>query len=567
MTTHSHNHRGRRAFTLIELMISIALVLILMIGINQVFKVTGQAVGTTQAIAEGVRGARAVQSCFEDDLKSIVTREAPFMIIRSQRIAAFRNRADEAGDGDYVPAPTATPAQIDQAIRTVDLDGDGIESTVAGNPEFTPRTLLGRRNFRIDQLSFFRTGKLRRQTGNDGVYAANMTSNEAWVWYGHLKLPDPTQALNAHKEPGTGIPVAFGNPENAQTNPNNFYASQWILGRFAMLLREPDPSGQIYDDSNPPIVQEHIPRQTGDMLLEPLGQRSPSTGTGTAQFEVQWGRYDLAGTTMALFKPILTNIIATPPAGIPKWYEGTRGLSYRFQANPYPPTPLDSLEMARCAPLLLPHCSQFIVEFAGDFVQQSQGPPINPGTNAGELMDTDGDGTAIGQDGQIDFIVNPVTGVRSIRWYGFPRDVSSNTPGNEGRPDGSIPGPIPPGSTNNTMPDVVPVRDVIATSPLPADAGKSMAFERDIHAGASPSNKLPPKADYTGEATATFGVPLDAQYLCAWQPAGTYTDPIAGTPVGDPPYPQLIRITIMIDDPSGRIADGQTFEYVFRVGG
>ena len=39
-------------------MISIALVLLLMVGINQVFKVTGETVGTSQTIADGVRDAR-----------------------------------------------------------------------------------------------------------------------------------------------------------------------------------------------------------------------------------------------------------------------------------------------------------------------------------------------------------------------------------------------------------------------------------------------------------------------------------------------------------------------------
>jgi hypothetical protein len=29
----------------------------------------------------------------------------------------------------------------------------------------------------------------------------------------------------------------------------------------------------------------------------------------------------------------------------------------------------------------------------------------------------------------------------------------------------------------------------------------------------------------------------------------------------------MIRIVVTIDDPDGRIAEGQTFEYVFRVGG
>jgi hypothetical protein len=43
-------------------MIAIALVLLLMVGINQVFKVTGETVGTSQTIADGIRDARAAQA-------------------------------------------------------------------------------------------------------------------------------------------------------------------------------------------------------------------------------------------------------------------------------------------------------------------------------------------------------------------------------------------------------------------------------------------------------------------------------------------------------------------------
>ena len=54
-----------RAFTLIELMISIALVLALMIGVNYVFSSVGQATGLTQAVSRVTRemqGAQAIMA-------------------------------------------------------------------------------------------------------------------------------------------------------------------------------------------------------------------------------------------------------------------------------------------------------------------------------------------------------------------------------------------------------------------------------------------------------------------------------------------------------------------------
>ena len=52
-------NQPRRAFTLIEVMISIALVLILVLGINQVFKLTSDTVGAGQALASKARDYRA----------------------------------------------------------------------------------------------------------------------------------------------------------------------------------------------------------------------------------------------------------------------------------------------------------------------------------------------------------------------------------------------------------------------------------------------------------------------------------------------------------------------------
>ena len=48
----------------------------------------------------------------------------------------------------------------------------------------------------------------------------------------------------------------------------------------------------------------------------------------------------------------------------------------------------------------------------------------------------------------------------------------------------------------------------------------------------------------------------DDKYVVAWGP-----DTV------DQPRPKMVRIIVTIDDPDGRIAEGQTFEYVFRVGG
>jgi hypothetical protein len=68
---------------------------------------------------------------------------------------------------------------------------------------------------------------------------------------------------------------------------------------------------------------------------------------------------------------------------------------------------------------------------------------------------------------------------------------------------------------------------------------------------------LPAKNNYGGRVNSgASGLAVNARYTCAWGPDTTNS-----------PYPTLIRFVFTIDDPSGRIADGQTSEYVFKVGG
>src|SRR3954463_4404922 len=88
--------RRRAAFTLVELMVAIALVLILMVGVNQVFRTTTATVASNQAVSDNTRVARAAQSVFANDFNdAVTTNDAPFIVLKSSRISAFRHHADD----------------------------------------------------------------------------------------------------------------------------------------------------------------------------------------------------------------------------------------------------------------------------------------------------------------------------------------------------------------------------------------------------------------------------------------------------------------------------------------
>ena len=80
-----------------------------------------------------------------------------------------------------------------------------------------------------------------------------------------------------------------------------------------------------------------------------------------------------------------------------------------FPVRPQPARPLTADAAAYYAPTFVPGCSQFCVEFAGDFVSQN----ITDGSASTSALP--------GPDGTIDFRI--VNGTRQIMWYGLARSV------------------------------------------------------------------------------------------------------------------------------------------------
>lgn len=621
--------RPRTAFTLIELMISIALVLLLLAGISRVFTLTGEAVGTNQALSAAVNDARNAQATFGNDISHLVKlpferslaagytpqaggpdplANAPFFVIRSERVAAFRNRQDELSDRDYAAAVTSNdPLTIDNAILTTDIDGNNVEGEVGVPGEIIPRTSTNSRNRRIDLLTFFARDLFHRQTGNDGTFVADQTSKEAWIWYGHLRVKNFAGATPSYKnfsyqedEAGESDLAAYVPQTSTSVNGANFYTSDWMLGRVCMLMVQPTiqmpgPTWVIQDRFG--VNQAYYTRPSPAVVtalapatLSPLGEcyigtppapwpasygnvYSRATDNGvtfpgpaatfpTNQF-IQWARYDLAGADISQYRGYLTTAITN---GRLYWMDGPGSLVYRFQTYRYPVRPLASHTVARTTPTLLTGCSSFIVEYAGDFVRQDVDgnvtsaaalryeSPSDPVNVPAVIITRDN-----GQDGIIDYYVDPKTGTRRIRWYGFPRDVGhfTTTAGADNdTPDGRIDG-YNGGRTASEMPDVVPLRDVMAQYETTIPAGDKPAgmvyagapFERRL---ASTLNQLPYADNYADLAT---GIGIDARYTAAWGPDVPATVPM----------PKLIRIIMTLEDPTGRLAEGQTFEYIYAL--
>jgi prepilin-type N-terminal cleavage/methylation domain-containing protein len=541
----------RHAFTLIELMISIAMVVVLMLGITKVFSLTSQTAGATNQLSSFLRDSRAAQAVFYQDLSTAVSDGAPCMLLCSSRVSAFRNKADELGARDWASNP------IETNIRHIDLNGDNKEGDTTIPGELIPTTATNNRSHRIDTFSFFSRQRLQRQTGGyfnspgpNTPLLAEMSANEAWIWYGHLQLPDNNGAFNANTLPGAGL---------SSSNPNNLYASQWILGRVATLLRNGNMIDrknipQAFIDKLPPVsplpASPPLDFTSLHNLLEPLAGYSASNPSG---YSISNSRYDLANTSIDDFNGRLNTWLAytSAPTTDNWWGDLFCGgvINPRFQANPFVTKPITAASLSQQAPVFLSGCTQFIVEYAGDFVSQDP----NTGIVTNVYTNNNGNG-----DGQIDFILTNVGGniSKKIRWYGLPRD----TDGSASRsPDGFI--PVTTVAANiNQMVDVVPLRDIWRTSSTPGVApyDTHAPFEKFTWtqgSGTTPAPASPPVlkdvgngGDYTNGIS---GMTPTDQYICAFGP----TDP----------KPKMIRITMTLDDPGGTLPDGVTFQYVFTL--
>ncbi len=522
--------QGQAGFTLVEVMISVALVLFLIIGVNQVFKMTTDTVGAGQVMSQNIRDSRAAQAVLQADAAAASV-DQPMFIIAASRVSAFRNPNDRANDRDYALAANAL--ERDEAIRTIDLNDNNVEGETAIAGEITPTAIYNHRNHRIDRLAFFARDVFSRQTANDRSLVSPIDSSEAWIWYGHLRLENSD---GVYFQPG----------QTSATNRNNFVASQFAVGRMVMLLRDPNtfPAAAVDHIQRTPAIPAGGAAVVANPTLSPLSWESTRTDAASeaiASDGFVWSsRYDLAATTIAQFQKDLD---AVAP-GQPFWWQrflyaqtAAAGLTttpvpldtlpadYRFRANRLFTKPLDSKKAAELAPILLDGASQFIVEFAGDYVEQN--------ATTGVLEDIDGDGTAAEPDGITDFVIDATISadVRSVRWYGMPRDVAGAL-----APQGGPDGVISQGTLAVPSVDVVPVRDV---------RGSAADFERreDVELVDPPG----------GNYAAPGGMAPNARYTCVWGPDVDLTvDPL----------PQMLRITIVLEDANGRLAEGQQYEYV-----
>jgi type II secretory pathway pseudopilin PulG len=257
LSSTKQSQRRVAAFTLLELMISVALVLVLMLGVNEVFRLTGETVGAGQALSGALRDERAAQQVMSQDFAAAAP-DAPFFIIRSQVAAAFRSAEDKQSNVGLTNVfgsatdPNGNSYAANPAYH--DVNGDN-KVSAPGNPNYVPGEISSpaipdSRMHRIDTVTFFVRRPLNRATGNisgfNGSAAqysdllGSTSTEEAMVTYGHLRVPN-NQFNGGNGTNGTIASDYFFDPGEPDTsalvkNDNNQYATQWLLGRSQVTL-------------------------------------------------------------------------------------------------------------------------------------------------------------------------------------------------------------------------------------------------------------------------------------------------------------------------------------------
>lgn len=228
MTTRRPSRTARRsAFTVVELLVAIAVLAIISVGLSVIFGTVGDAVTDGRRVSELNRAAARIELQIRDDLSGL-TRDG-FLVI------ANRYASNDQG-------------QV--------FSGDNFADAIQPGVRVAPADQLGRAR-RTDELMFFARGEFqsKRPPLKPGIIAS---SSEASIYYGigqrrpiNILADDPNNTRNFYFNPSpldanlrsdrlSRYAHLPGNPEPAGQLPNpNRFASDWSLLRHVTVLAEP----------------------------------------------------------------------------------------------------------------------------------------------------------------------------------------------------------------------------------------------------------------------------------------------------------------------------------------
>ena len=245
---HPHVTRSRSAFTLVEVLVSLSILIIMMASVGEIFRVAGKSVRLGQATLETMSNVRTLEAQFQHDLGGLDRNG--FLIIRANYYAPPYN----ANGWHYYPGNVCNYVYgFYQCISGYTTKAGGL---TPDNDHLHWQNISGSMNagneaiggllplmWQDDQLCFTAHGTFHHRTGNynlaagssPGPFTDYLTSNSAVIWYGQLYVNGSVaqrEMANLPSSSGTGFANGFYNYFYDQsssgpsgTSTGNFYAT------------------------------------------------------------------------------------------------------------------------------------------------------------------------------------------------------------------------------------------------------------------------------------------------------------------------------------------------------
>lgn len=336
-------HR-RSGFTLVEMLVAVGAVLLLSIGIGQVFKQVSKLVGTGSAVAELDQYARAVERQLRDDFAALARTpsDETFLAIRGRRAGDINQDGDPDG-------PTSGERII--YLRREDQDAE-IRAGIAEPYGENGRAVSPR----LDEIMFLAVGSRdgfvsseRGKTNEPTIVSAPV----ARIYYGHgLRPATPVRPggtaynnslpLGADDEGVQNIPIRTVLPDGispTQTyaqqewgdafgleNSRNQYAGDFLLLRQQMLLYGGLAAGYAGNNPQEPAIgssREYAP-YIRDLETVTRVFTTAIFGVSTGDLRTPPGAPDFEDdyAQPRLIRQGRTDICGQSPEDVRRWLEG-----------------------------------------------------------------------------------------------------------------------------------------------------------------------------------------------------------------------------------------------------
>jgi hypothetical protein len=296
----------RRAFTLMELTVSIAILVVIILSVGVTFNGASKSVSVSNATMEMMSNVRAIQGMIEQDVSHIDTNG--YIAIR-----ACINRP--------------------------------------GSPLLSER---------FDQISFVSTGNFSNRTGaNTGnPFTDSSTAGAAHIWYGQGVLEG---SKLGYMPADQAAPISV-NQAPTGANSGNFPSNDMTLMRHqALLMPGPAVNNHIYPAGNELVAHTGLENMTGNVV-------PPGSNVEGKAAHITSSRYSIvAQTPVQLYQSILSNRVPAIPLPEAQLYTYRfRALASVYDTE-VPVNPFVN-GYFRTTPVLMQGVTSFKIEWTDGFV-------------------------------------------------------------------------------------------------------------------------------------------------------------------------------------------------------